>query len=67
MGGTRREEVSGCRELIGREGLFYRSTSVFDLRLVVVPQQSGPVHAVDLVGIEARRLFMSLDPRCQSW
>ena len=53
MGGTRREEVSGCRELVARESTFYRSTSILDLRLVVVPQQSRPVHAVDLVGIEA--------------
>ena len=53
MGGTRREEVSGCRELVARERVFYTSASVFDLGLVVVPQQSRPVHAVDLVGIEA--------------
>ena len=53
MGGTRREEVSGCRELVAREGLLHRSPSVLDLRLVVVPQQSRPVHPIDLVGIEA--------------
>ena len=53
MGGTRREEVPGCRELIGREGTFHRSTPVLDLGLVVVPQESRPVHPIDLVGIEA--------------
>ena len=53
MGGTRREEVSGRRELITGKSTFDRSTSVLNLGLVVVPQQSRPVHPIDLVGIEA--------------